>query len=150
MPRETSGPGHRRQSSRGEPKSQSYYPKSKPEKPKFMSEDDTEPEVPTKDHLRVYVMEDNQATIKMVQKGRSSQLGHVARRHRVSLGWVHEVATSSTEDVRVISAQTDKQAADVFTQSFTDINKWSAAVNNVGLRQVRAQALLSCACICMT
>ena len=38
--------------------------------------------------LRLYVLEDNEAVIKIVIEGRSPTMGHVSRTHRVSLDWL--------------------------------------------------------------
>ena len=39
---------------------------------------------------QLVMMEDNDAVIKMLQKGRAPALGHVARTHRVNLDWLLE------------------------------------------------------------
>ena len=39
---------------------------------------------------RLYALEDNDAVIKMIIKGRSPNLRHVARTHRVDLDWLFE------------------------------------------------------------
>ena len=50
------------------------------------------PSLPSYPHQsRITIMEDNEAVIKMVIKGRSPTLRHVARTHRIDLDWIFEV-----------------------------------------------------------
>ena len=44
-------------------------------------------------NAKLVVMEDNEAVIKMIIKGRSPTLRHVSRTHRVDLDWLFERIT---------------------------------------------------------
>ena len=44
----------------------------------------------------LYVFEDNEAVLKMVVKGRSPNLRHVSRTHRVDLDWLFERITNGS------------------------------------------------------
>ena len=39
---------------------------------------------------RVYILEDNEAVIKMIIEGRSPTMRHVSRTHRVALDWLFD------------------------------------------------------------
>jgi hypothetical protein len=120
----------------GQPSARKESGGQPPARGRFMDQgnpgENTPPSVQA-EHLRLYLMEDNQATIKILQRGRSSQLGHIGRTHKVSLGWVHEVVSSSSRDAHLMYVPTEKQAADIFTKGFSDQGKWNVAIQNVGL-----------------
>ena len=64
-------------------------------------------------------MEDNDAVIKMIIKGRSPNLRHVARTHRVDLDWLFE-RVSKDPGVYIKFVGTKEQLADILTKgSFT-------------------------------
>ena len=69
----------------------------------------------------MFVMEDNDAVIKMTIKGRSPTLRHVARTHRVDLDWLFErVRTDPSIFIKFVP--TLKQLADILTKgSFTSM-----------------------------
>ena len=76
------------------------------------------------------VMEDNQATIKVVLKGYSPKLRSLARTHRVNLSSIKEVF--DCDDAKIEYVKTDKQAADVFTKALEPA-KWQNAMDLLGL-----------------
>ena len=43
------------------------------------------------DRMKMLVLEDNEAAIKILEKGRSMAIRHVARTHRISIEWLREV-----------------------------------------------------------
>ena len=67
------------------------------------------------------ILEDNDAVIKMCVKGRSPNMRHVARTHRIDLDCLFErLLKDSATTMRYIS--TKQQLADMFTKgSFTEI-----------------------------
>ena len=62
----------------------------------------------------LHVREDNEATIAVVKKGRSSVLRHLNETHRVSVRWVAEVMRDP--DRRISYVATALQKADGFTK----------------------------------
>ncbi len=75
-------------------------------------------EVPRR--AKLLVMEDNDAVIKMCIKGRSPNLRHVQRTHRVDLDWLFErVRNDGGISIKYIN--TKSQLADILTKgSFTE------------------------------
>ena len=65
----------------------------------------------------MYVLEDNEAAIKIVLKKRSMALRHVLRTHRVALDWLFDLFDSPDITLKYIG--TKWQAADIFTKCFT-------------------------------
>jgi hypothetical protein len=79
-------------------------------------------------NLRIY--EDNEATIKVIKKGYSSKLRHLARTQRVNIASVHEALQDPQFILEYI--ETLKQAADVFTKSLEPL-KWPNALSLLGI-----------------
>ena len=67
-------------------------------------------EIPAKT-IKMYVIEDNDACIKIVLKKRSMALRHVMRTHRVALDWMYELFDS--EDIWLKYINTKWQVADM-------------------------------------
>jgi hypothetical protein len=80
--------------------------------------------------INLEVFEDNQATIKVVEKGYSPKLRHIQRTHKVNLGSIKEVFDGEGCEISYIT--TDKQAADIFTKALPP-QKWGAALNMIGI-----------------
>ena len=78
------------------------------------------------------IMEDNQATIRIVNKGYSQKLRHISRTHKVDLSSIKEVIDRDTVTVEYV--ETDKQAADIFTKGLAP-QKWDAALDLLGLER---------------
>ena len=78
--------------------------------------------------LRIF--EDNEATIKVIKKGYSSKLRHLARTQRVNIASVHDAILDPQLILEYI--ETTKQAADVFTKSL-DPQKWGNALKLLGI-----------------
>jgi len=76
------------------------------------------------------VQEDNQATIKILQKGYSPKLRHVPRVHKVNLGSVTDLIDQGA--VSLAYCYTEDQAADIFTKSLQP-NKWPNALALLGI-----------------
>ena len=67
-------------------------------------------------HARLLILEDNDPVIKMCVKGRSSNMRHVSRTHRVNLDWLFE-RIRHDPGVSLTHAPTTEQIADIFTKS---------------------------------
>ena len=83
--------------------------------------------------MELEIMEDNEATLKIVKNSGSAKLRHVSRTHRVNLASVYEqIEDPNIELVYVKSAE---QAADIFTKALAPQN-WDHALNLIGVRQL--------------
>ena len=72
---------------------------------------------------KMFIMEDNDAVIKMTIKGRSPNLRHVPRTHRVDLDWLFErIRNDPGVFIKFIS--TIKQVADILTKGAFSANQW--------------------------
>ena len=80
--------------------------------------------------IRLIILEDNQATIKVVEKGYSPKLRHILRTHKVDLSSIKEVI--DTDSVRIEYVDTALQAADIFTKALAPM-KWGNAIALLGL-----------------
>ena len=79
----------------------------------------------------VYLFEDNQATLRIIQSGKYPTLRHVRRMHGVSISWLHDAYLA--KHYLPWDCATDYQAADIFTKHFTDIRKWHHALDLIGV-----------------
>ena len=83
------------------------------------------------DPAELYLFEDNEWTITVIEKGASAKLAHLTRTHRVNLHWMSEVVRSN--NVHLGHIGTDDQAGDIFTKAFTDLIKWAILCSLVGV-----------------
>ena len=63
------------------------------------------------------VMEDNEAVIKIVRKGRSTKLRHIQRTHRIVLDWTYDLIRQN-DCVWLRYIGTKDQVADLMTKGF--------------------------------
>ena len=63
----------------------------------------------------LYVIEDNEAVIKMIIKGRSPTMRHVSRSHRVALDWLFDQINLNPK-IQVKYIDTKNQLADMLTK----------------------------------
>ena len=77
--------------------------------------------------VRMRALEDNQATMRIIQTGKNPALRHLNRTHRVSVSWLHERCARG--DFELEYCDTDEQCADIFTKSFVNAVKWDAVVS---------------------
>ena len=69
------------------------------------------------------IFEDNDAVIKQTIKGRSPNMRHVARTHRVDLDWLWErIRTDPGVFIRYVG--TKEQVADMFTKGSFSAEQW--------------------------
>ena len=76
----------------------------------------------------LYALEDNDAVIKMCVKGRSPNLRHVARTHRVNLDWLFD-RVRNDPGVFIKFVGTKEQMADIFTKGSFTWDAWSKLLN---------------------
>ena len=76
------------------------------------------------------VLEDNEATIKVVRNGFSSKLRHVSRTHKVNIAGLKEVLTAPHVDFKYVG--TKEQAADIFTKALGP-QLWGPALDMLGI-----------------
>ena len=73
----------------------------------------------------LYILEDNDAVIKMIVKGRSPNLRHVGRTHRVDLDWLFD-RISKDPNCFVKWVGTKEQLADILTKGSFTADAWQA------------------------
>ena len=79
-------------------------------------------------HARILILEDNDAVIKMCIKGRSPNMRHVARTHRVDLDWLFE-RIREDPGIQMQYVNTKQQLADIFTKSQFTAEQWNVLCN---------------------
>ena len=73
-------------------------------------------------------MEDNDAVIKMIVKGRSPNLRHVGRTHRVDLDWLFE-RIMNDPGIYVKYVGFKEQLADILTKGSFTAEAWKTLMN---------------------
>ena len=71
-------------------------------------------------------IEDNQATIRILENGKSPTFRHSDKTQRVNLSWLSE--QFKRKWYRVVHGPSMMQAADIFTKPFVNAEKWNFAV----------------------
>ena len=71
----------------------------------------------------LYVFEDNEAVIKMTEKGRSPTMRHVSRTHRVALDWLFDRINLDTK-IQIKYTDTKNQLACVLTKGNFTRDAW--------------------------
>ena len=72
----------------------------------------------------LYFHEDNQAMIQVVKTGRNPTMRHLGRVHRIAVAWLHERWEAG--DCTLFYEKSELMAADIYTKSFTNKDKWTA------------------------
>jgi hypothetical protein len=99
----------------------------------FGSVDYVPPSLPiTYGSANLFLLEDNDAVIKMVVKQRSPQMRHVSRTHRVNLDWLFD-RISNDPGCFLKFVGTKEQLADIFTKGSFTAEAWNVLL---GLCQV--------------
>lgn len=80
--------------------------------------------------IKLRIMEDNEATIKVPKKGYSAKLSNVLRTHKVNISSIKEVLDNDIVDIEHVKAEF--QAADIFTKALAP-QKWANALNLLGI-----------------
>ncbi len=79
-----------------------------------------EPILGRKTSLVLY--QDNQATMRIIQTGKTPTLRHIRRVHQVCVAWLHERVKS--DDIDLKDCATDAMAADILINMFINGDKW--------------------------
>ena len=79
------------------------------------------------------VMEDNEATIKIIKKCGSAKLRHVGRTHRVNLASVYEQFEDPCIELQYVKSA--EQVADIFTKALAP-QHWDHALDLLGVRRL--------------
>ena len=82
---------------------------------------------------RLIMVEDNDAVIKMLKKGRAPAMAHVTRTHRVNLDWLLEPLLEDP-GVSIRHVSTKAQVADIFTNAGFQGPRWDQLLDLAGLR----------------
>ena len=75
-------------------------------------------------------VEDNQATIRILENGKSPTFRHTDKTQRVNLSWLEEQFRRKW--YRLVHGPSMMQAADILTKPFTNAEKWKFAVHLLG------------------
>ncbi len=78
------------------------------------------------------VMEDNEAVIKIVRKGRSTKLRHIQRTHRIVLDWTYDLIKQN-DCIWLRYIGTKDQVADLMTKGFLNSTLWSHLCQLIGV-----------------
>ena len=68
-------------------------------------------------HTPLLFHEDNQAMIRVVTTGMNPTMRYLARTHRVSVAWLHEVC--KMKEIQLVHEETSRMCADIFTKALT-------------------------------
>jgi hypothetical protein len=82
--------------------------------------------------MDLQVLEDNEATIKIIRKGYSPKMRHINRTHKVNLARLAEEFNADGSRVTVEYVNTSEQAADIFTKAVAP-QKWSDALRMLNI-----------------
>ena len=85
--------------------------------------------IPPKSIQGVFV-EDNQATIRILENGKSPTFRHTDKTQRVNLSWLEEQFRRKW--YKLVHGPSMMQAADILTKPFTNAEKWKFAVHLLG------------------
>ena len=82
--------------------------------------------------LEVIFLEDNQATIRILESGRSPSFRLTDKTQRLNLSWLSE--QFKRKQFRLVYVGSSLQAADILTKPFTNSEKWEASLRLLGIR----------------
>ena len=83
------------------------------------------------------VLEDNQATLHVCARGRSTNLRHVSRTHRVNLDFLYDISLHSPH-IYLQYVRTTSQAADIFTKGKFTTLQWKKLITLCGINPLTA------------
>jgi hypothetical protein len=72
------------------------------------------------------LQEDNQATIRIIESGKSPNLRHLNRTHRVNIAWLSE--QFQKKQFKMSYCKSEHMRADIFTKAFTNKDRFEAAL----------------------
>ena len=76
-----------------------------------------------KREMKCLFLEDNQATLRIIQTGKHQALQHVSRTHRINTAWISE--TCRKQPIDLGACESHLMAGDIFTRAFTELAKWT-------------------------
>jgi hypothetical protein len=90
--------------------------------------------------MHLEVLEDNEATIKIIRKSGSAKLRHVSRTHKINLASVYEQFKDPCISLQYVN--TKEQAADIFTKALPP-QSWDHALRLMGMLQPAQRSSIS-------
>ena len=96
---------------------------------------------PHQGHAKLIRLEDNDAVIKMLIKGRTNKLRHVPRTHRINLDWSFEVLREDP-GVNIKYINTKEQVADIFTKAYLQYHNGGIWHSCAILRKARYRLII--------
>ena len=79
----------------------------------------------------VVFLEDNQATIRIIESGKSPSFRHTDKTQRLNLSWLAE--QFRRKHFRLVYVTSQLQAADILTKPFANSEKWKRAVSLIAV-----------------
>ena len=93
------------------------------------------PSIPDVDYrTTLMLLEDNDAVIKIIIKGRSPQLRHIARTHRIDVDWLNERIREDPA-IKLRYVNTKQQMADILTKGSFAASQWNDLCRLIGIHQ---------------
>ena len=89
--------------------------------------------------IQLYMMEDNQASQRIMEVGRSDKMSYLKRTHKVDLRWLHERIIA--KDFKIIYINTNYQCADPMTKAITCKATWDRSMVNLNLFDLNANQI---------
>ena len=83
--------------------------------------------------IQPVVLEDNQATIRILESGKSPAFRHADKTQRINLGWISEQFRRKHSVLAYVN--TSLQAADILANPFTSNEKWTKALKLLSIRR---------------
>ena len=90
----------------------------------------------------LYVLEDNEAVIKMIMKGRSPTMRHVSRTHRVALDWLFDRINLDPK-IQLKYIDTKNQLADILTRGNFKRDEWNHLLSLFNIRHFSSTACIA-------
>ena len=81
--------------------------------------------------IKPTVFGDNEAMLQVIKTGRNPTMRYLARTHRVSVAWLHEVYASGVFAFKY--KETKLMAADIFTKPFSNPQKWLEVIQLISI-----------------
>ena len=91
----------------------------------------------------LYVVEDNEAVIKMIIKGRSPAMRHVSRTHRVAPDWLFDRINLDTK-IQIKYIDTKNQLADILTKGSFTSDEWNHLLSLFNINHFSSTVSLLC------
>ena len=92
----------------------------------------------TNRHADLVVLEDNDAVIKMCEKGRCPAMRHVARTHRIDLDWLFERLLHDPA-IKIRYIDTKLQLADMFTKGAFSELQWKQILSLIHIKPAKGE-----------